>query len=121
MESLRRRGQDLSYATSRVPPLTITMTPTVIIESLTEAASDWDGVKRALSDRFTETPKPEENIQKAMSCRQDGRNLLASMDEIDKLYKKAGFNDEAKHGLLRNAAMAHLDVAQFAIYRSPAT
>ena len=89
--------------------------------SLTEAASDCDGVKSALSDRFTETPRPEENIQKAMICRLDGRNLLASMVEIDKLYKKAGFNDEAKYGLLRNAVVAHLDVAQFAIYRSPTT
>ena len=89
--------------------------------SLTEAVSDWDGVKSALSDRFMETPRPEENIQKAMSCQLDIRNLLVSMDEIDKLYKKAGFSDEAKYGLLGNAVMAHLDVAQFAIYRSPTT
>ena len=61
-------------------------------ESLTEAASNWNGVKSALSDRFMETTRPEENIPKAMSCRMDGGNLLASMDEMDKLYRRAGFN-----------------------------
>ena len=85
-------------------------------------------MKSALCDHFTETPRPEENTQrpeentqKDMSCRLDFENVLASMNDIDKLYKKAGFNDEAKYGLPRNAVMAHLDVAQFAIYRSPTT
>ena len=89
--------------------------------SLTEAASNWDGVKSALPDCFTKSPRPEANIQKAMSCRLDGENLLASMDEMKKLYRRAGFNNEAKYGLLRNAVMEPLDVAQVAIYRSPTT
>ena len=87
--------------------------------NLTEAASNWGGAKIALSGRFTETPKPEEIIQKAVRCLLDGGNLLASMDEMEKLYRIAGFNNEAKYGLLRNAVMVHLDVAPFAIYRSP--
>ena len=89
--------------------------------NLTEATSDWDSVKKALADRFLVTARPEENIQKAMSCRQNAGSLLTSMDGMDKLYSKAGFNDEAKYGLLRNAVMEHLDVAQFAIYRSRKT
>ena len=65
------------------------------IGSLTEAASNGHVVKSDLSDRLTETPRPEENIQKPMSCRLDGGNLLASMDEMDRLYRRAIFNNEA--------------------------
>lgn len=39
------------------------------------------------------------------------------LPSLDRLYEKAGFNDEAKFGLLRNAVMEHLELAHFAIYR----
>ena len=40
---------------------------------------------------------------------------------MDSLYGKAGFNEEANYGLLRNSAMKHPDMAQFVIYRAPST
>lgn len=38
-----------------------------------------------------------------MNCQLHGVNLLASIGEMDKMYSKAGFNDEPKYGLLRNS------------------
>ena len=38
---------------------------------------------------------------------------------MDRTFNKAGFNDKEKFSLLRNAVMEHLDIAQFAMYRSP--
>lgn len=88
---------------------------------LSEAAGDWKEVKKALADRFVVTARPEEEIQKAIACRLEVDALLPSLEQMEKLYEKAGFNEEAKYGLLRNAVMGHLEVAQFAILRSPTT
>ena len=86
-----------------------------------QGQEDCNSVKKALADRFLVTARPDENIQKAMSCRQNASSLLTSMDGMDKLYSKAGFNDEAKYGLFCNAVIEHLDAAQVAIYRSQKT
>lgn len=40
---------------------------------------------------------------------------------LSRLFEKANFNDKAKFGLLRRAAMKHLDIAQYVIYRRKKT
>ena len=42
-------------------------------------------------------------------------DLNGSLRNLDRLYEKAGFNDEAKFGILCNAVIEHLELAQFAI------
>lgn len=43
------------------------------------------------------------------------------MDDLDKLYSRVGFKDEAMYELLRNAVLDHLSIAQFVVYRTPLT
>ena len=73
-------------------------------------------VKKALVERLAPVESPEDVIWDAMAARISFRELSASLRNSDCLYEKARFNDEAKFGLLRNAVMEHLEVAQFAIY-----
>ena len=56
-----------------------------------------------------------------MAARLAFGELSGSLRNSDRLYEKAGFNDEAKFGLLRNAVMENLELAQFAIYRGAKT
>ena len=60
-------------------------------------------------------------IRDATAARLSFRDLSGSLRNADRLYEKAAFNDEAKFGLLRNAVMEHLELAQFAIYRGAKT
>ena len=60
-------------------------------------------------------------IRDAMAARLSFGDLSVHLRNSDRLYEKAGFNDEAKFGLLRNAVMEHLELAQFAIYRGAKT
>lgn len=45
------------------------------------------------------------------------RDLNEFLRDLQSLYEKTGFNDEAKFGLLRNSVMEQLKLAQFAIFR----
>ena len=51
----------------------------------------------------------------------DKQDLLVSLRNLDRLYERAGFNDAAKFGVLRNAVVRHPDLAQFAAYRGALT
>lgn len=52
-----------------------------------------------------------------MDATLDIGDLTHSLHGVDTLYSKASFNEEAKFGLLQNAAMKVPDLAAFAIYR----
>ena len=94
---------------------------------LTDGADDYQAVKKAMIDRFESVTGSEEHIRRAVSSRLNQNDLLRSLNEMDRCFDKAAFNAEAKFGLLRNAVMAHADVAQFVyercniLYRSPGT
>ena len=83
--------------------------------------SHYQKVKKALVERFAPVESPEDVIRDAMTGRLSFGDLSGSLRNSDRLDEKAGFNDEAKLGLLRNAVMEHLELAQFAIYRGAKT
>lgn len=56
-----------------------------------------------------------------MASRLTFGDLNGSLGGLTRLHGKAGFNDEAKFELLRNAVMEHLELAQVAIYRRAKT
>ena len=74
-------------------------------------------VKDALMEHFKPQLQPDDHICQGMAAKLKNEDLLGSLREMDRLYEKANFNEEAKFGLLRSAVMEHLDLAQFAIYR----
>lgn len=86
---------------------------------LTDEASDYQAVRKALLDRFQTVEKPEDNIRVAVASRLDHSDLSGSLNEMEGCFDKASFNAEAKFGQLRNAVMAHVDLAQFVLYRAP--
>ena len=83
--------------------------------------SDCQNVKRALVERFASVESLEDVIRDAMAARISFGDLIWSLRNADRLYEKAGFNEEARLGLLRNAVMEHLELAQVAIYRGAET
>ena len=82
---------------------------------------DSQKFKKALVERFAPVESPEDVIRDAMAARLAFGDLSGPLRNSDSLYKKARFNDVAKFGLLRNAMMEHLELAQFAIYRGAKT
>ena len=60
-------------------------------------------------------------ILDAMDARLSFGDLSGSLRNEDSLYERVGFIDEAKFGLLRNAVMVYLELAQFALYRGAKT
>ena len=84
-------------------------------------ALEYQKVKKALVERFGPVGSPEDVIRYAMAARLSFGDLSGSLRNSERLYEKAGFNDEAKFGLLRNVVMEHLELAQFVIYRGAKT
>ena len=59
-----------------------------------------------MRDKFAQPEEPEEYIRRAASGCLDDQDLLGSMAKMDSFFEKAGFNTEAKFGLLCKAVMA---------------
>ena len=74
-------------------------------------------VKKALFERFAPIESPGDVIGDAMAARLPFGDFSGSLQNADRLYEKEEFKDESQSGLLRNAVMEHLELAQFAIYR----
>ena len=82
-----------------------------------EEAKEYSGVTAALIEHFKPQVQPDDIICQSMAAVWKNEDLVGSLLELDRLYVKLNFNEEAKFGLLRSAVMEHLDLAQFAIYR----
>lgn len=54
---------------------------------------------------------PEEIISRAIAARLHPAELFSFLMGMESLFEKAGFNKEAKFGLLRNAVMEHMYLA----------
>ena len=88
---------------------------------LAEDAKDFGKVKYALVERFAVPKEPEDNIRRAIAARLDYQVLIGSLREMDRWFEKAGFNSEARFGLLRNSMMQCPHLAPFAVYRGAIT
>lgn len=88
---------------------------------LTEDAADWEIIEKTISSWFITIVRAEEHIRRAMAARLDSADLLSSLSGRETILEKAGFNNEARSGLLHNAVKKHVDVSQFATYPSPTT
>lgn len=87
--------------------------------SITEEGEDYKAVKRSFINRFGNRQEPEDSIRSATIATLNNADLVRSLQSMDTMFEKAGFNDAVKFGLLRQALMFYL--AKFAIYRGSLT
>ena len=88
---------------------------------LKDEAHDYEVVKAWLLDEYQKKIALEECIQNAVNARLDGENLTESLNYLDRCYQQAGFNEEAKFGLLRQSVKEHVQLADFTLYKGPET
>ena len=88
---------------------------------LLDAGLDYKAVKKSFIERFGKSEAPEESIQLAIAASLDPSNLRSSLTGMDSLFQKAGFDDNAKFGLMRRAVMEHAEIAQYVMFRNPRT
>ena len=89
-------------------------------DSISKAAGNYSELKKLLKDKFKQVENPETVIQMAVNAMLDESFILNSLEGIQKLYEKAGFDRNAKYGLLRNAIRQCKDeVSQFVFYQKP--
>lgn len=67
-------------------------------------------------ERFARSKEPQDVIREATDASLDETNYLQSLDCLDALYTRAGFNEETKFGFLRMEFTKILPVANFAMY-----
>lgn len=101
--------------------VTHSSTSTIKDRDITEKASDYQNVKKAFTQRFAWVESLEDVIQDAMAALLQFRDLNRSLKNLDRLYEKAGFKDEVKFGLLCNALIEYLELAQLSIYQGAET
>ena len=89
--------------------------------TLSEDEKDFQMVRASFISHFKPIEAPQDIILRATSATLDKQDLLVSLRNLDRLYERAGFNDAAKFGVLRNAVVRHPDLAQFAAYRGALT
>ena len=89
--------------------------------ALSEDGKDFSKVKQAFLDQYKPLEPPQDVIFRATNSSLDPDDLLSSMRDLDRLYDRAGFNDAAKFGVLRNCVIAIPELAQFAAYRGVRT
>ena len=87
--------------------------------SLSEAGQNYAAVKKAFIERFGKVEAPEEKIQMAVSASLDPADLISSLKGMDNLFQKAGFDDNAKFGLLRKAVMEQAELSQYIMFNNP--
>ena len=90
-------------------------------QSLVPNAFDYETVKSALISQFNKPSSPEDDIHRAIDLQIDTANLVSSMREMERAFDKAGFNDQAKFGLLRKALSESPEILQFVLYRGAST
>lgn len=66
-------------------------------------------------EKFSEKMEPQDEIRDATDANLNVKDLLSSVNGIDSIYSRAGFNDEPKSGFLRVAVMRIPLVATFAM------
>lgn len=88
---------------------------------LIDDANDYKIVREWLLSTFGKKLDLDEIIRQGVEARVDFNRLGESVAEIDNLYRKAGFNEEAKFGLLRKAVTQHRGLARFVLLKGPTT
>lgn len=58
-------------------------------------------VKKVFLEKFAKREELQDVIQEARNASLNEQDLFGSSDRLDALYISAGFNEEAKFGLLR--------------------
>lgn len=77
----------------------------------------YQRVKFSIFENFAREEEPQDVILRATVATLDPSSLLESLERLDGLYARAGFNNEAKFGFLRRAVIKIPQVASFAMYR----
>lgn len=84
---------------------------------LTERAQELAPMRNALLEEFGGLEEPKDIIHAATAARVHPDGLLNSLRRMEPLFEKTDFNQEAKFGVLRNAAMLIPELSQLAVYR----
>lgn len=90
--------------------------------AITKMEKNYAEVKNAfLEKKFAIRVEPHDAIHEATHENLDEKDLLGSLERLDSLYARAGFNSEAKYGFLRMAVTKVTPLATFVIYRGIGT
>lgn len=84
-------------------------------ESIEDGSKD-KVVKKALVQRFFPVESFGDQIRDAVIFLLSCRYIIGSLRNLDRPNGKEGFYEEAKFGLIRNAVMLPLELAQWAVY-----
>lgn len=84
--------------------------------SIDEAGRDYLQVRAAFLEKFSKKQEPQENIREATDAVLHEKDLLPSLERLDVLCSRAGFNAEAKFGFLRVTVTKIPPVATFSMY-----
>ena len=87
--------------------------------TLNEAGRDFKKVCQWLVLEFGKKVEPDVLIRDAIHFRLDFSDLSNSLHTLCHMYEKAGFNDRAKYGMLRKAAMEDVRLADFLVLKGP--
>lgn len=71
----------------------------------TEENRDFGNVKKVLTEQFVKIEDPRDVNRRAVDTELYSENHLNSLKSTNALYAKDGLKDEAKFGMLLNAAM----------------
>lgn len=82
-----------------------------------ESEYDYAAIKQVTIEEFSEIVSPQDSIRGAMHCKFRPVDMATSLTDMYVCFKKANFNDEAQFGVLRNAVMDHMDLAQYVLLR----
>lgn len=80
------------------------------------AGKNYIPVKAAFLKKFPELLGFQDIIRQATDCTVDEKNLVLSLGQLDALYKRACFNDDAKFWVLCVAVTKIPQVMTFAMY-----
>ncbi len=90
-------------------------------DKLSDEVKDFEAVKEACFERFSEEKDADEVIREAVDLRLSNEDLEEFIKTAEDLYSDAGFNDEARFGLLRKAVQSRKHLMQFLVNQGPAT
>lgn len=79
------------------------------------AERDFVPVKKAILERLARKEEPQAVVREVTNAALDEKNLLASTDRLDALFRQVRFNGEAKFRFLRAAVAKNPALATFAI------
>ena len=85
--------------------------------TLKYTARNYENVKQVFIEKFAKPTNILDEIHQALDSTIDPSELMASMEQIDRLFEKAKFDERAKFGLLRQKLAPYSEILAFVVFR----